>query len=158
MLSKLDDICGNSLYCDVADLEAICGEILRNQHMITNELYRKKRSTKDFGGDIQRQLISLYEEVDSEKRHKIEITFNLLGKYKDEGGFVASDLIKQVNLVQKKIVTSTNSGELGKDKNKLFFISHFMFHEKIFQLFGKPQFIKTNIITCKKKITLQFLF
>ena len=120
MLSKLDDICGNSLYCDIADLEAICGEILRNQHMITNELYRKKRSTKDFGGDIQRQLISLYEEVDSEQRHKIEITFNLLGKYKDEGGFVASDLIEQVNLVQKKIVTSTNSGELGKDKNKLF--------------------------------------
>ena len=72
VLDQLDLICGNSLYCDVTDLEAICGDILRKQHVYTNEVVRRRRSV------VTRSMMRT---VSGDKRQLIDIAFKLVGKY-----------------------------------------------------------------------------
>ena len=71
VLDQLDLICGNSLYCDVTELEAICGDILRKQHVYTNEVNRRRRSV------VTRTHMRT---VSGDKRQLIDIAFKLVGK------------------------------------------------------------------------------
>ena len=41
--ARLSSVCGDSLYCDVADLEAVCREVLVQQMIDTNEIFRRRR-------------------------------------------------------------------------------------------------------------------
>ena len=71
VLDQLDLICGNSLYCDVTELEAICGDILRKQHVYTNEVNRRRRSVV---------TMTHVRTVSGDKRQLIDIAFKLVGK------------------------------------------------------------------------------
>ena len=73
VLDQLDLICGNSLYCDVTDLEAICGDILRKQHVYTNEVVRRRRSV------VTRSMTHM-RTVSGDKRQLIDIAFKLVGE------------------------------------------------------------------------------
>ena len=70
MLDQLDLICGSSLYCDVNELEAICGDILSKQHVFTNEVVRRRRSV------VTRSLALM---GTRDKRQLIDIAFRLVG-------------------------------------------------------------------------------
>ena len=70
MLDQLDLICGSSLYCDVSELEAICGDILSKQHVFTNEVVRRRRSV------VTRSMALM---GTRDKRQLIDIFFKLVG-------------------------------------------------------------------------------
>ena len=70
VLDQLDLICGNSLYCDVSELEAICGDILSEQHVLTNEVVRRRRSV------VTRSMALM---GSRDKRQLIDIAFKLVG-------------------------------------------------------------------------------
>ena len=70
VLDQLDLICGNSLYCDVSELEAICGDILSKQHVLTNEVVRRRRSV------VTRSMALM---GTRDKRQLIDIAFKLVG-------------------------------------------------------------------------------
>ena len=72
VLDQLYLICGNSLYCDVTELEAICGDILRNQHVYTNEV-RRRRS-------VATRSMTHMRTGSGEKRRPIDIKFKLVGR------------------------------------------------------------------------------
>ena len=72
-LDQLDLICGHSLYCDVAELEAICGDILGEQHVYTNEVFRRRRS-------VVTRSMALLGTVSGDKRQLIDIAFKLVGR------------------------------------------------------------------------------
>jgi hypothetical protein len=40
VLEQLEEVCGESLYCDIRELEALCGNILQNRHIHTNQVHR----------------------------------------------------------------------------------------------------------------------
>jgi hypothetical protein len=40
VLEQLEEVCGESLYCDIRELEALCGSILQNRHIHTNQVHR----------------------------------------------------------------------------------------------------------------------
>ena len=91
-------VCGDSLYCDITDLEAICGEILEERGVLTNEIFRKKRGTEDEQGledtseemnlnetmqmsnvnQIIKSSLSMDQSI-GQRRHLIEIVFKLVG-------------------------------------------------------------------------------
>ena len=136
-------ICGHSLYCDITDLEAICGDILKDQHLITNEVFRRKRDVIS-ANNMRNQRISLYENIDGQ-RHKINIVFNLVGKYSDA---VVTDVmhdrfVTQVDSVQTKLIDSSHSGdldvEIGKD---LLIAEKFQFSE--YQFVCSPGSVPRN--------------
>ena len=126
-------ICGHSLYCDITDLEAICGDILKDQHLITNEVFRRKREVIS-SNNMRNQRISLYENIDGQ-RHKINIVFNLVGKYSDavKTEVMHNRFVTQVDSVQTKLIHSSHSGdldvEIGKD---LLIAEKFQFSEHQF--------------------------
>ena len=89
VLRRLDRVCGLSLYCDVAQLEAICEDILGEQHIITNEVTRRRRGAQAEEADMD--LSSLVNTSVSvvgpggaagDKRQTIEIVFKIVGKVK----------------------------------------------------------------------------
>ena len=44
VLRRLDELCGRSLRCHIADLEAICGELLAEKPVLTNQIFRKPQN------------------------------------------------------------------------------------------------------------------
>ena len=92
VLRRLDRVCGLSLYCDVAQLEAICEDILGEQHIITNEVTRRRR--RGAGAEAEEDNMDLSSLVNSsvsvvgpggaasDKRQTIEIVFKIVGKVK----------------------------------------------------------------------------
>ena len=89
VLRRLDRVCGLSLYCDVAQLEAICEDILGEQHIITNEVTRRRRGAR--AEEANMDLSSLVNTsvsvvgpggAASDKRQTIEIVFKIVGKVK----------------------------------------------------------------------------
>ena len=73
VLDQLDLICGNSLYCDVTELEAICGDILSQQHVYTNEVMIRRRRS------VVTRSMALLGTVAGDKRQLIDIAFKLVG-------------------------------------------------------------------------------
>ena len=118
VLNKLDMICGNSLYCDVMDLEAICGEVLRDQHEITNEVLRRRRDTKDAMETILTKSVSLLNPINANNRQLIDIVFKLIGSNRNavSGKSEQNKFVADVVTVQRLIVDSSSSGELGEEK------------------------------------------
>ena len=91
VLRRLDRVCGLSLYCDVAQLEAICEDILGEQHIITNEVTRRRRGARAGAEEANMDLSSLVNTsvsvvgpggAASDKRQTIEIVFKIVGKVK----------------------------------------------------------------------------
>ena len=91
VLRRLDRVCGLSLYCDVAQLEAICEDILGEQHIITNEVTRRRRGARAQAEaeEADMDLSSLVNTSVSvvgpggaagDKRQTIEIVFKIVGK------------------------------------------------------------------------------
>ena len=90
-------VCGDSLYCDIMDLEAICGEVLEERQVWTNEIFRRKRNVNSQTYSIGEydSVINETEESDNkdqfftnslsitptngDKRQMIEIVFKLVG-------------------------------------------------------------------------------
>ena len=90
VLRRLDRVCGLSLYCDVAQLEAICEDILGEQHIITNEVTRRRRRgarAEEANMDLSSLVNTSVSVVGpggaaSDKRQTIEIVFKIVGKVK----------------------------------------------------------------------------
>ena len=92
VLRRLDRVCGLSLYCDVAQLEAICEDILGEQHIITNEVTRRRRRGARAGAEEDNMDLSSLVNTSvsvvgpggaaSDKRQTIEIVFKIVGKVK----------------------------------------------------------------------------
>ena len=89
VLRRLDRVCGLSLYCDVAQLEAICEDILGEQHIITNEVTRRRRGAgaEEANMDLSSLVNTSVSVVGpggaaSDKRQTIEIVFKIVGKVK----------------------------------------------------------------------------
>lgn len=95
VLSRLEDVCGDSLYCDVMELEAICGEALGERQVWTNEIFRRKRSSTKYQpydyGDYDASSETAEEQnmitnsvpvtLDGQDgKQMIEIVFRLVGK------------------------------------------------------------------------------
>ena len=94
VLRQLEMVCGDSLYCDVMDLEAICGEVLDERRVLTNEIFRKKRNTEI---NNTQQVVNKSERSEEDdqiftktlslgpgtgdRRQLIEIVFKLIGRY-----------------------------------------------------------------------------
>ena len=116
VLNKLDVICGNSLYCDVMDLEAICGDILKDQHEITNEVLRRKRETRDSLETFVTKSISMLNSINANNRQLIDIVFKLVGSTRNavSGESEQNKFVADVVTVQRLIVDSSSSGELGE--------------------------------------------
>ena len=89
VLRQLERVCGDSLYCDIMDLEAICAEALEERRVWTNEVYRRKR-------DVYSESLTVLNETEnnldtdqlyssnmslesSDRRQIIEIVFKLVG-------------------------------------------------------------------------------
>ena len=113
VMDKLDEICGHSLYCDVTDLEAVCGDILKIQHVITNEVFRRRRDTKVITSSLQYG--------DGDQKQLIDIQFKLVGSYKNyiSGQYQQKSFVDDVADVKKMVTDYSDSGELdveiGKD-------------------------------------------
>ena len=107
-MEKLDNICGDSLYCDVTELEAICGDLLDNQHVLTNQVSRGKRS-------IITKAVSLSSITGNNTRQMIDIIFKIVGTSKAK--FVArSEQIEfgqKISEIKHSMKNSSSSGELG---------------------------------------------
>lgn len=41
--ARLEDVCGDSLYCDIGAMETICQEILEEQMERTNQIFKRRR-------------------------------------------------------------------------------------------------------------------
>ena len=130
VLSRLDEVCGRSLYCDVLDLEAICGEVLGQRQVWTNEIFRRKRSPGKYrpydyseeetasGGESEEQSVVasslLINPGGSDAKQRIEIVFKLIGKYRTPINRKETqlDFIDDVTVVQDKIEHSAANGSL----------------------------------------------
>ena len=77
MLEKLDLICGEALYCDVTELEAICSDVLEHHHILTNQVSRGKRS-------LHTKAVSMDNIPSSNSRKVIDISFKLIGSSKSK--------------------------------------------------------------------------
>ena len=62
--SKLSKVCQDSLYCDISSLETVCSDILADEATLGQDMSRRKRR-----------------EAAKKKQQKIQILFNVVGKY-----------------------------------------------------------------------------
>ena len=100
VLSRLANMCGDSLYCDIRDLEAICEEVQADHEVNTNEIIgrRRRRGTYHTSLDGEDEGEGGVEEVTVMKgigneflndiqpndgRQVIEIVFRLVGRFTD---------------------------------------------------------------------------
>ena len=74
VLGRLQEVCGDSLYCDVTELEAICGDVLSQRQVWTNEVFRKRRSVQ-----TEKELTSSVL-IEGDGKQMIEIVFKLVGE------------------------------------------------------------------------------
>lgn len=74
VLGRLQEVCGDSLYCDVTELEAICGEVLSHRQVWTNEVFRKRRSVQ-----TEKELTTSVL-LEGDGKQTIEIVFKLVGE------------------------------------------------------------------------------
>ena len=79
VLDRLQEVCGDSLYCDVADLEAICGEVLGHRQVWTNEIFRKKRSTGNSALELGSEGTLVTTSIQDGKQ-TIEVSFRVVGR------------------------------------------------------------------------------
>ena len=74
VLGRLQEVCGDSLYCDVTELEAICGEVLSYRQVWTNEVFRRRRSVQ-----TEKELTTSVL-IEGDGKQMIEIVFKLVGE------------------------------------------------------------------------------
>ena len=74
VLGRLQEVCGDSLYCDVTELEAICGDVLSHRQVWTNEVFRKRRSV------LAQKEITTSVMIEGGGKQMIEIVFKLVGE------------------------------------------------------------------------------
>ena len=74
VLGRLQEVCGDSLYCDVTELEAICGDVLSHRQVWTNEVFRKRRSV------LTQKEITTSVMIEGGGKQMIEIVFKLVGE------------------------------------------------------------------------------